>query len=185
MTHLLPWSGKAGNSWRKTERLCWELENIFAPRPTEFLNHCAIRGVTNCLPRCQVKLKVEGTLFKVYLRIVLALVRTLSRINANAFSLHCLDFICNYNFEDIISAISTPPFVWSYKIYYIGFFFFFFFFWSRVTQTLIESTITFSFPEAFFLTYEAYSILLSSELIPPHDFPTFSFPLGFPSYLFS
>ena len=106
MTHLLPWSGKVGNSWQKTASLLrtsaifW---NNFVPRPRRLLKCHSIRGVTNCLPRSQAKLKVEGLLFEASLRIVLALVRGVSRIKANEFSVHCLNFIRSDNFEDIKS----------------------------------------------------------------------------------
>ena len=71
----------------------------------------SIIGVTNCFPSSHVNLKVDKLLFAVFLRIVLAFVRTVSKMNANAFVVQRFDFIRTQNFEEIKSTISTPPFL--------------------------------------------------------------------------
>ena len=87
---------------------------------------------------------------------VLAFVRTVSKLNANEFIVKSFEFIRTDNFEQIKSKISTLPFEWSYKTIMLGFFLL-----SRVTPTFLciaESTVTSFLPVFILSLYDFLSL---------------------------
>ena len=76
----------------------------------EILNGKLHSLCSDCFPSSHVNLKVVKFSCPDSLRIVLAFIRTLLKMNANAFTVQDIDFIRTDNFEEIKSTISTPPF---------------------------------------------------------------------------
>ena len=75
------------------------------PIPTELLHLRSIYDVSRCFPSYQVKLKEDNLLFATSLRIYLALVRSVSKINVKAFISKCLGFISTEKFDTIKSKM--------------------------------------------------------------------------------
>ena len=93
-------------------------------------------------------------------QIVLALVLHVSNTSESAFKGHLFDLILVEWFIDRRSAISTPPFVWSYIICMYRFFC-----WSLVTLTLSCRVVR---KMTFFLPYFSLSMHDTKSRFSPH-----------------
>ena len=77
---------------------------IFVWNSTRLLYLISIFGVTNCFPSSQVNLKVVKLLFTDSQRVVIAFVRTVSKMNPYEYIVQLFDFIRTDNFEEIKST---------------------------------------------------------------------------------
>ena len=103
----------------KTLRICC-VRSIWSPFGLAYL--LSIWGNTSNLQSAYVNSKFDILSFAVdSWRLISAFVRTVSRINANSFIGYLLFLILVVHVVEIRSAISMPPFVWSYNLWMSGF----------------------------------------------------------------